>query len=117
MLCDERLYDLMAVLESLNARVSGPVSCGTTAGSPVIVRALNDGGEEGGGGGGLVVVRLNPPAPPSHHHYRRVGALIARLVPEAASTTNNDVIKWPDDQTRDPHAHPIANFHHIGTKL
>ncbi|CAH2216569.1 jg24399, partial [Pararge aegeria aegeria] len=42
-LCDERLYELMTILGSLNARLSGVSTCvATQTSAPVLMRALND---------------------------------------------------------------------------
>lgn len=43
MLCDDHLYELVTVFESLNARVSGVSTCvATETTAPVLMRALND---------------------------------------------------------------------------
>lgn len=110
-LCDERLYDLIAVLESLNARVSGVTSCGTTVtDSPVIVRALNDGAEDSGG---MLVLRVeNSPVQVPPVLYRRVGALVTRVLPEPLAPpppSANVVVKWPDERPS-AHAHTQTDF-------
>ncbi|KAJ2954306.1 hypothetical protein O0L34_g2558 [Tuta absoluta] len=134
-LCDETLYELTTVLESLNARVSGVSTCVTPqTTAPVLMRALNDIAEEPPI---IVLTNMGPEirvmegpereaespvlAPTAQLTYRRVGALIGHLLPEREgglpvvveppvtlpATSSNVVVKWPDDR-RSEHSHPLA---------
>ncbi|XP_063393736.1 leucine-rich repeat-containing G-protein coupled receptor 4 [Cydia fagiglandana] len=121
-LCDERMNEMVMMLESLNARVSGSSTClGTQAAAPALnMRALNDVAPRQDAAV-IVVAHLLPhddqrPLPPA---YRRVGALIGHVLPEhegglpvvveppvTLPPTTNVVVKWPDDQ----HPHPLADL-------
>lgn len=116
-LCDERLYELMTVLESLNARVSGVSACAVAqTTSPMLMRALNDALPEAAP---IVVLRSGEPVQPSQLLYRRVGALIGQVLPEREGTlpllveppitlppaSSNVVVKWPDERRSGEHAH------------
>ncbi|KOB67726.1 putative leucine-rich transmembrane protein [Operophtera brumata] len=123
-LCDERLYELMTVLESLNARVSGVSACAAAhTASPVLMRALNDALPEAAP---VVVLRAGEPVQPSQLLYRRVGALIGHVLPEREGTlpilveppvtlpptSSNVVVKWPDERRSEANAHiahPLAD--------
>lgn len=136
-LCDDRLYELMTVLESLNARVSGVSTCmATQTTAPVLMRALNDivpqddmpvivVAQMGSSGLHLLEGAEREPIPPSQQMgYRRVGALIGHLMPEREGglpvlveppvtlppASTNVVVKWPDER-REEHAqtHPLAD--------
>ncbi|XP_046977198.1 leucine-rich repeat-containing G-protein coupled receptor 4 [Vanessa cardui] len=124
-LCEERLYELVAILESLNTRVSGVSTCvATQTSAPVLMRALND---------------IVPDTPvivvthtgvgmldgreiqPSQLAYQRVGALIGHVLPEREGglpvlveppvtlppASTNVVVKWPDE--RREKSHPLAD--------
>ncbi|XP_049884639.1 leucine-rich repeat-containing G-protein coupled receptor 4 [Pectinophora gossypiella] len=131
-LCDDRLYELMTVLESLNARVSGVSTCvapQTTA--PVLMRALNDIVPQEDPpvivvthvGNGVRVVEGEAVPPGPQLAYRRVGALIGHLMPEREgglpvlveppvtlpAASSNVVVKWPDERRPEDHAHPLAD--------
>lgn len=119
-LCDERLYELMTVLESLNARVSGVSVCAAAqTASPVLMRALND-VLPAADPGPVFVLRAGEPPQPSQLLYQRVGALIGHVLPVIVdppvtlpTATSNVVVKWPDERrTSDEHAHaahPLAD--------
>lgn len=108
-LCDERMYELMTVLESLNARVSGVSACATTTASPVLMRALGDDALPN-----AVPVVIQP----SHLLYRRVGALIGHVLPDLEAPPprldpplppSNVVLKWPEETEVVHFAHPLAD--------
>ncbi|XP_050683294.1 chaoptin [Leptidea sinapis] len=126
-LCDDHLYELVAVLESLNTRVSGEATCvapQTTA--PVLAPALNDILPDTPV---IVVTRMNNgvkildnrDSQPGHLTYRRVGALIGHVLPEREgglpvlveppvtlpSASSNVVVKWPDE--RREQSHPLSD--------
>ncbi|XP_023946364.2 leucine-rich repeat-containing G-protein coupled receptor 4 [Bicyclus anynana] len=125
-LCDERLYELMTILGSLNARVSGVSTCVTTQTSaPVLMRALNDIDPDTPV---LVVTQLGTGVQvvegretiPSQLAYQRVGALIGHVMPERDGglvlvdppvtlppENTNVVVKWPDE--RRDNSHPLAD--------
>ncbi|KAM3968689.1 leucine-rich repeat-containing larval translucida [Aphomia sociella] len=138
-LCSEHLYELIKILDNLNARVSGVSTCvATQTAAPVLnMRALND----------IVPQKENPPLivvahvgtgirvlphegadrelipPVPQLQYRRVGTLIGHILPEREgglpvlveppvtlpSASSNVVVKWPDDQTSDEQTHPLAD--------
>ncbi|XP_048004885.1 leucine-rich repeat-containing G-protein coupled receptor 4 isoform X2 [Leguminivora glycinivorella] len=125
-LCDERMNEMVMMLENLNARVSGSSTClGTQTAAPVLsMRALSDGAPRQDAAV-IVVAHLLPhddqrplplPLPPA---FRRVGAIIGHVLPEGGlpvvvdppvtlPPTTNVVVKWPDDQH--PHPHPLADL-------
>lgn len=137
-LCDDHLYELITVLETLSARINGASTCvapQTTA--PVPLRALND----------VVPPQETPPViimtqmggspraiPDSVDHdtasvpqvpqlmYRRVGALFGHVLPEREGglpvvveppvtlppSSTNVVVKWPDER-RMEETHPLVD--------
>ncbi|XP_039763626.1 leucine-rich repeat and death domain-containing protein 1 [Pararge aegeria] len=126
-LCDERLYELMTILGSLNARLSGVSTCvATQTSAPVLMRALNDIVPDTPV---LVVTQLGTGVQvvegretiPSQLAYQRVGALIGHVMPEREDgisvvvdppvtlppENTNVVVKWPDER-RDK-SHPLAD--------
>lgn len=137
MLCDDRLYELITVLESLNARVNGASTCvATQTTAPILMRALNDvvPPQEippvivvAQIGGGLHAVpegtgrdTASPQVP--QLVYQRVGALFGHMLPEREGglpvvveppvtlppANTNVVVKWPDERTVDE-AHPLVD--------
>lgn len=131
-LCDDRLFELVNVLENLNARVSGVSTCvGPQTASPVLIRALNDVMPQENDpvivvahmGSSLGVDRDSVPQPMPQLMYRRVGALIGHVLPEREGalsvlveppitlppSSTKVVVKWPDEQSKE-HAHPLANL-------
>lgn len=123
MLCDERLYELMTVLESLNARVSGVAVCAAAkTASPVLMRALNDALADGGTAP-LLVLRSGEPVQPSQLLYRRVGALIGHVLPVIVDppvtldpAISNVVLKWPAERRNEEHAHIAHPSDHLRDK-
>ncbi|XP_072930518.1 uncharacterized protein ltl [Epargyreus clarus] len=129
-LCDDRLYELMTVLENLNARVSGESTCvATQTAAPVLMRALNDVVPDAPvivvthmGTGVRVLEGREHLSPPSQLTYRRVGALIGHVLPEREGglpvlveppvtlppAGTNVVVKWPDERREQPH--PLADL-------
>ncbi|XP_075991414.1 leucine-rich repeat-containing larval translucida [Anticarsia gemmatalis] len=136
-LCDDRLYELITVLENLNARVSGSSTCvapQTTA--PVLMRALNDVVPPPDNSPVIVVAHMGSgmrtmpegtgpePAAPQIPQlmYRRVGALFGHILPEREGglpvvveppvtlppADTNVVVKWPDERRADE-SHPLAD--------
>ncbi|CAG9781972.1 unnamed protein product [Diatraea saccharalis] len=137
-LCDDRLFELMTVLESLNARVSGVSTCvATQTTAPVLTRALNDivpqkeavpifmvaHVEPRGVEVSPDIIERNPIAPVPPLTYQRVGALIGHVLPEREGglpvvveppvtlppSSTNVVVKWPDERRIEEHAHPLAD--------
>ncbi|KAI8430912.1 hypothetical protein MSG28_001031 [Choristoneura fumiferana] len=134
-LCDERMYELVTVLENLNARVSGVSTCATPQTSaPVLMRALNDIVPQdedapvfvvAHAGGVRVLPRdAEPRFAGSHLAYSRVGTIIGHILPEREGglpvvveppvtlpPTTNVVVKWPDERREEPaHPHPLADL-------
>ncbi|XP_045783898.1 leucine-rich repeat-containing G-protein coupled receptor 4-like [Maniola jurtina] len=125
-LCDERMYELITILGSLNARVSGVSTCvATQTSAPVLMRALND---IVPATPVIVVTQLGPGVQivegrevvPSQLAYQRVGALIGHIIPESDGglvlvdppvtlppENTNVVVKWPDE--RREKSHPLAD--------
>ncbi|CAG9558370.1 unnamed protein product [Danaus chrysippus] len=127
-LCDERLYELVALLENLNARVSGVSTCvAAQTSAPVLMRALNDIVPDAPVivvthmGTGLRVLQREMPQSQLPPTYRRVGALIGHVLPEREGglpvlveppvtlppSNTNVVVKWPDVKREQPH--PLAD--------
>ncbi|CAK1554943.1 unnamed protein product [Leptosia nina] len=125
-LCDDRLYELMTVLEGLNARLSGEATCAAPQTSaPVLMRALNDIVPDAPVivvthvGNGVRVLEGRE-MQPSHLTYRRVGAIFGHILPEREGglpvlveppvtlpNSANNVVKWPNER-REP-THPLAD--------
>ncbi|KAL4717447.1 hypothetical protein ACJJTC_000596 [Scirpophaga incertulas] len=134
-LCDDRLFELLTVLESLNARVSDVSTCVTTQTSaPVLSRALNDiipkkepipvimvAQMEAGG---IVVpseILERNPISSLPVTYQRVGTIIGHVLPEREDglpvvveppvtlppSSTNVVVKWPDERSAE-YSHPLA---------
>lgn len=137
-LCDDGLYELMTVLESLNARVSGVSTCvAPQTAAPALMRALNDVVPQDDTpvivvaqiGAGVRLLDADrepaPPVPPVPQlAYRRVGAIIGHLMPEREGglpvlieppvtlppASTNVVVKWPDERRVEEHPqHPLAD--------
>ncbi|KAG6452311.1 carboxypeptidase N subunit 2 [Manduca sexta] len=138
-LCDDRLYELVTVFESLNARVSGQSTCVTTqTAAPVLMRALNDIDKQQENAPVIVMARMgsgiriisqenlnreSAPSPIPQLMYRRVGALIGHMVPEREGglpvvvdspvtlppASINVVVKWPDERRAEEQSHPLAD--------
>ncbi|CAH0716083.1 unnamed protein product, partial [Brenthis ino] len=130
-LCDERLYELLAVIENLNARVTGSSTCvAPQTSAPVLMRALNDIVPDTPV---IVVTRMSTGVrvlegreiQPSQLAYQRVGALIGHVLPEQEGglpvlveppvtlppASSNVVVKWPDARREKPH--PLADHLHL----
>ncbi|CAK1588710.1 unnamed protein product [Parnassius mnemosyne] len=130
-LCDDRHYELVTVLESLNARVSGVSSCVTPqTAAPVLMRALNDIVPDAPVilvsrmGAGLRVLQDSRENAAPQLSYRRVGALIGHVLPDREGglpvlveppvtlppAATDMVVKWPDQNTRtEERPHPLAD--------
>ncbi|XP_059055316.1 leucine-rich repeat protein SHOC-2 [Achroia grisella] len=138
-LCSERLYELIKVLDNLNARISGVSTCvAPQTVAPVLnMRALNDIVPQKDNPPLIVVAHVGtslrvlpheavdreliPPVP--QLQYRRVGALVGHILPEREgglpvlveppvtlpSAGSNVVVKWPDDRTSDEPVHPLSD--------
>nr|XP_021206087.1 leucine-rich repeat protein SHOC-2 isoform X2 [Bombyx mori] len=138
-LCDDHLYELVTVFESLNARVSGASTCvapQTTA--PILMRALNDIGPKKENSPLIVVahmvpdIRLAPQDNLNHETvssaipqfvYRRVNPLYRHVLPDQEdgisviadppltlpSTNRKVVVKWPEETRIDKPSHPLAD--------
>lgn len=121
-LCDERLYELLAVMESFSARVSGLSACPPLP-TPNRPQALNDITPDTAP---LIVVLPYEGAPRPPLGYRRVGAYMERVFPPEregglpvvvdppvtlppAPPAANVVVKWPDD--KQPPAAPARLAH------
>lgn len=134
-LCDERVFELVTVLENLNARVSGVSTCPSPQTSaPVLMRALNDIVPQDEDAPVFLVahaggVRVLPRDAESRFAgsqltYRRVGTIIGQVLPEREGglpvvveppvtlpPTTNVVVKWPDERREEPaHPHPLADL-------
>ncbi|XP_026730575.1 leucine-rich repeat and death domain-containing protein 1 [Trichoplusia ni] len=136
-LCDDRLYELITVLESLNARLNGASTCvasQTTA--PILMRALNDVVPPQDSSPVIVVTKVNgglravsesadrDAASPQIPQlvYQRVGALFGHMLPEREGglpvvveppvtlppANTNVVVKWPDERRTDE-THPLVD--------
>ncbi|XP_014366639.1 leucine-rich repeat-containing G-protein coupled receptor 4 [Papilio machaon] len=129
-ICDDRYYELMTVLESLNARVSGASSCVTSqTAAPILMRALNDIVPETPVilvtrmGAGVRVLQDSRENTAPQLAYRRVGPLIGQVLPEREGgypvlveppvtlpPSATDVVKWPDQSALlENHPHPLAD--------
>ena len=130
-LCDDRLYELITVLESLNARINGASTCvATQTAASIPLRALNDVVPPQETPPIIVVAQLLPEsadrdvATPQGPQlmYRRVGALFGHVLPEREGglpvvveppvtlppANTNVVVKWPDERRVDE-THPLVD--------
>lgn len=132
-LCDDRLYELITVLESLNARINGASTCvAPQTSAPIPMRALNDVVPPQETPPVIVVTQLHavpdgadrdaasPQVP--QLMYRRVGALFGHILPEREGglpvvveppvtlppANTNVVVKWPDERRVDE-THPLVD--------
>lgn len=142
-LCDDRLYELVTVLESLNARVSGVSTCvATQTSAPVLMRTLNDIRPQQESSPVIVVTQVGAgihimpeesiepdsiSAPIPQLVYRRVGALIGHILPEREDglpvvveppvtlppENPNIMVKWTEDRRVDERAHAHPLADHL----